>query len=87
MSEIPASKAREQLSELINQVAYGKEPVVLTRRGKKLVAIIPIEDLERIEEIEEAEDLQDVEETLARLANGEEKTIPWKDVKASLGRE
>ncbi len=28
MSEYPASQAREQLSELINKAAYGKERVI-----------------------------------------------------------
>lgn len=87
MSECPASKAREHLSELINQAAYSKERVVLTRRGKKLVAIVPIEDLELLEAMEDAEDIKDAKEALAQLSSGEDSAIPWESVKAELGWE
>ncbi|MDF1759109.1 MAG: type II toxin-antitoxin system Phd/YefM family antitoxin [Coxiellaceae bacterium] len=43
-------EARENFSELINQAAYGKKRIVLTRRGKPLVAVISIEDLKRLNE-------------------------------------
>jgi prevent-host-death family protein len=48
MSEHTTTEAREMFSELVNRVAYGKERVVLTRRGKRLVAIVPAEDLETL---------------------------------------
>lgn len=35
-------QARDQFSEVLNRAAFGKERVVLTRRGKPLVAIVPI---------------------------------------------
>jgi len=41
MREIPVTEARAQLSELVSQVAYGGQPVVLTRHGKALVALVP----------------------------------------------
>ena len=42
--EIPISKAREQLSDLINKVAFGKEQFILSRRGKPLAALVPIDE-------------------------------------------
>ncbi len=36
-------EARKQISEVINRAAYGKEGVILTRRGKPVVAVVPIE--------------------------------------------
>jgi hypothetical protein len=53
---------------------------LLTRRGKKLVAIVPIEDLDLIEQLEEQEDIRDVQEIKARIERGEEETFPLKDV-------
>lgn len=87
MSEHSASQARENLSDLINQAAYAKERVVLTRRGKKLAAIVPIEDLDRLEALEEAEDVQEAQEALARIAAGEEAVIPWEKALQELGWE
>jgi prevent-host-death family protein len=85
MSEYPASQARDQLSELISKAAYGKERVVLTRRGKKLVAIVPIEDLELIEQLEDEEDIRDALEAHARIKSGEEQTIPLEEAMKQLG--
>jgi prevent-host-death family protein len=41
-------EARENFSELINQAAYGNERIILTRRGKALVAVVSLEDLQRL---------------------------------------
>lgn len=41
MQEIPVTEARAQLSDLVSQVAFGGQPVVLTRHGKPLVALVP----------------------------------------------
>jgi prevent-host-death family protein len=50
-------EARGRLAELLNRAAYGHERVVLTRRGKPLAAVVPVEDLELIRAAEDAEDL------------------------------
>lgn len=53
MDEIPSSDARQNLPELINEVVYQKKRVVLTRRGKKVAALIPLEDLKTLEMLED----------------------------------
>ncbi len=52
MITISTAEARYQLADLINQSAFGKERIILTRRGKKLCALVPIEALERLEALE-----------------------------------
>ena len=49
-SKMTTVEARNKFSELINQVAYGKKRIILTRRGKDIVAVVPIEDLRVLEE-------------------------------------
>ena len=39
---ISTASARKNFAEIVNQVAYGKEPVILTRRGKEVVALVSI---------------------------------------------
>jgi prevent-host-death family protein len=51
-STISTSKAREFLADLITEVAYKGERVILTRHGKPVAAIISAEDLERLEAME-----------------------------------
>lgn len=47
--EVSLSELRENLSDLINESSFGKKRIVLNRRGRRMVAIIPIEDLEKLE--------------------------------------
>ena len=80
---ISTVKARQQLSTVINRAAFGKERVVLTRRGREVAAVVPIEDVKLLEELE---DRIDLEEARAALAETKSKgTIPWEKIKADLG--
>ena len=83
MSERRISEARESFSTTINRVTFGGERVVLTRHGKRVAAVVPIEDLELIEALEDARDLDDVRAALADPNNRER--IAWNDLKAQLG--
>ena len=53
MPKMTMTAARRELSEAVNRMVYGKgEPIVLSRRGKDLAAIVPMADLKLMEEIE-----------------------------------
>jgi prevent-host-death family protein len=86
MNEIPVSEARARLADVVDQARVGHDPVFLTRRGRRVAAVIDADDLQRL--IEAAEDLSDIE--AARSARAEmlatgETPIPWEQVKADLG--
>jgi prevent-host-death family protein len=49
MAELSALTVRDHFAEIVNRVAYGKERIVLTRRGKAVVGIVPLEDLRLLE--------------------------------------
>jgi prevent-host-death family protein len=51
-STISTTKAREFLADLITEVAFKGERVLLTRHGKPVAALISAEDLERLEQLE-----------------------------------
>ena len=51
MSLINVSIARAEFPEILNRVAYGKERIVVSRRGKPLAAMVPIEDLHLLERL------------------------------------
>ncbi len=80
MSKITTVDARQQFADIINRSTYAKERIVITRRGKDLAAVVPIEDLNFLEEIEDRVDLE-----AARKALKESGSVPWKKVKAELG--
>ena len=80
---VSTSKAREQLSTVINRGAFGKKRVIFTRRGKEIVAVVPIDDLRFLEELENRIDL---DEDRAALTEAKKKgTIFWERIKADLG--
>ena len=83
MSTLSTVKARENFSDLVNRSAYGKERIILTRRGKGIVAVVPVEDLTLLEAIEDRLDLVDIERALADPEN--KKAIPWENAKKDLG--
>ncbi|MDO8588489.1 MAG: type II toxin-antitoxin system Phd/YefM family antitoxin [Armatimonadota bacterium] len=87
MTTVTTKEARNQLSELVNRAAYGKEHIVLTRRGKGLAALIPLEDLLALEQMmRRLEDQSDVEAARKALEEAERKgTVPWEKVKEELG--
>ena len=65
MTRIAASKVRQDLSDTLNRVAYGRQRVILERRGKEIAAVIPIEDLRLLEALEDRFDLTDARAALA----------------------
>lgn len=82
MATVPFSEAREHLTDLVNEVAYGGKRIVLTRKGKKLVAIVPLDDLDTIEALEDKIDI-----AAAKKADRDIKkhgTISLKKVKKEL---
>lgn len=56
---ITTAEAQDQFAELINQVVHSKEHIILTRRGKEVAAIIPLEDLALLQELQNKHDLQE----------------------------
>jgi antitoxin Phd len=69
MKRIKTDRARSEFGAVVNEVAYGKEWIVLERRGKPMAAMIPMEDLRLLERlIEEEEDRIDLEEVRKALA-------------------
>jgi prevent-host-death family protein len=83
MGQVNTVDARAQFSEIINRAAFGKERVTLTRRGKEIVAVVPIEDVKLLEALE---DKIDLEEARAALAEAKKKgTVSWEKIKKELG--
>lgn len=83
MREVSFAEASEQFSEMVDRAAEDKERIVVTRHGKRVVAIVPIEDIEAIERIEDRIDLE--EAAKARAEAKEKGTISLAEIKAKYG--
>lgn len=84
MTDMSVSVARRRFDDVVDDARAHHAPVFLTRRGRRVAAVIGAEDLERLTRA--AEDLADIEAAdAARVEIAEHGTIPWADVKADLG--
>lgn len=77
-----STKVRKEFSETLNQVAYKGERVILERYGKKIAALIPIEDYELLEALEDRLDITDAEEILEMTSK--EDIVSWAKAKKEL---
>jgi prevent-host-death family protein len=84
MIRIAAGEVRRDFAETVNRVAYGRERVVIHRRGKDLAALIPVEDLALLEELEDRRDLKDAERAVAEAKAKHERPIPWEKARKPL---
>jgi prevent-host-death family protein len=71
MNTINTVKAREHFSELINRTAFGKERIILSRRGKNLLALIPLEDLYLLQLAEDLIDTKDAAAAIKEYEKGD----------------
>jgi prevent-host-death family protein len=87
MTRLNVSKARDEFPDLVNRAAFGKERTIVSRRGKDLAAVVPIEDLRLLERLTQAEmDRSDIEDARAALKEAREKgTIPLRELMRELG--
>lgn len=90
MNEEPAdvslSDAREHLAAVVDRARTEHRPVFLSRRGRRVAAVIDADDLDRL--IDLAEDMADIraaEAARAEMRETEAVPIPWDEVKAELG--
>jgi prevent-host-death family protein len=87
METISSKDIRDNLSNILNKVAYKGQKYTLTRSGKDMAVIISMEDWQRIEKLlhqmEEEEDIRDADEAHHRYIK--EGGIPLDQAKKELG--
>lgn len=81
MTPLDITKVRDAFGETLNRVAYGKERVLIRRRGKPLAALVSLDDLVLLEELEERLELEAARQALAES----DERIPYTEVRRQLG--
>jgi prevent-host-death family protein len=83
--EISEKSIPNNLVEAINRVADAGERVVLTRKKKRVAALVSIEDLAALQRLEDKADAKAARKVLADMKRKGEKPIPLGEVKNRLG--
>jgi prevent-host-death family protein len=83
MKRINASAVREDFADILNQVAYAGERIILHRRGKNVAAIVSIADLQLLQDLEDRLDNAAADAALSEPGE----SIPWERVKQELDLE
>lgn len=78
-NNVTSAQARNSFPDLVSQATYGKKRTVITRRGKKVAAIIPFKDLERLRAIENSLDIEKIDYSLKN-----EEFEKWEDAKNEI---
>lgn len=81
VKKINSTTARSKFSDLLNETGFGHSRIIITRKGKAVSAMVPIEDLEVIEAMEDQRDIAEAERI---LADEESEFIPWEQAKTEL---
>jgi prevent-host-death family protein len=79
MIEVSQSELRDNLARVLRAARRG-DPVIVKRRGKPVVAIVPISDWELLNALEDRLDAQVIE------SRKNEPTIPWEQIKAESAK-
>lgn len=82
MKKVTTAEVRKNMAELLNRAAYGKERFVVTRHGKGLVAIVPLEEVTLLNRLRELLSKRDLEAALAAM--NESGTRSWDEVRRDL---
>ncbi len=64
------SEAKSKFSDIINRIIYKKEKILITKNGKKVAVILPIDELEKYKEnglIEARGALADLDDTVDEM--------------------
>jgi prevent-host-death family protein len=79
-----AVQARERFADLVNRAAYRGERITLTRRGRSIATVVPIEDLQLLEQIEDRIDIREARKAIreggkaAAIAPQGARGVSWK---------
>ena len=69
MTTISSGDLRDRFSEILNDVAFKGERIFVSRNGRPMAALVPVEDAKLLEELEDKIDLA---AALKALEDGDE---------------
>jgi prevent-host-death family protein len=78
-STLSIREVRDRLADVVDRAVVDHLPTIITRRGKRAAAVVPVEMLDEYERLAKAEDLRMIDEAMVRIRAGEP-TVPIEEV-------
>jgi prevent-host-death family protein len=85
MQHVGADTARRGLTAILRRTEADGERFVISVRGRRVAAIVPLRDLRAIELLEDRMDAAEAERILADVDAGRERTYSLEEVDRALG--
>jgi prevent-host-death family protein len=84
---MPVTRARRTLSDVVSHVAFGGDRVVLSRNGRDLAVIVPMELYRLMELDEDRLDVAEMHRAKREAAARGEKPVPYEEARRRLGTD
>jgi prevent-host-death family protein len=86
LADRSVSDARRDLAAVIDEARVTHEPVYLSRRGRRVAAVVSSDDFERLRGLaEDMTDILDAEAARREMREAGNEPIPWDQAKVDLG--
>lgn len=79
-TEISTADARKHLADIVNRVVYGDEPIILTRRGQKVAALVSMDEFEVLRLLEDYIDIEQAKKALSEPGDNIAAHEVWKQL-------
>ena len=81
---VTAEDAKKHFAEMLERAATSKERVIVTRGGKRVAALVPVEDVEFLEELEDKLDAEDLRLAREEWLRGGRRSKPFDQIVQEL---
>jgi antitoxin Phd len=83
--DLPITDARDRLADVVNEAAYTGQVTYLTRRGRRLAAIVSVQAAEAAERWEDEQLGRMADDALAEMTRTGETPVALDEVRRELG--
>lgn len=84
MKSVSVAEARRNFADLLNRASYGRERTVVTRHGRAVGAIVPVEDVELLESVLRLVSKREIRDALREA--DEQGAVEWGAIRDLIDR-
>ena len=85
MTRLAATKAKSRFGTLLRSAGVNKKRIIVTKKGKAVAAMVPMEDVLLLQQLEDRADREAARLALAEMKQKGLKPIPYEQFRKELG--